>query len=269
MSLFSKIVLILPVLAMLAIMEAMTYKPEIFWILFSILIAIVILISLYLGGFLLKRKLRQLVYIILPLFYTLGALFLFVLAQKSVAQQFFVVITSLILGIVLYTLALLNKYRFSAMQEVILKSEEEKRKRIVLALSQALLLLVSFFISASLFAIIYLLSFPIWQALLLASIAFWGLTFQFLSEIFTLSQAPVYASIIALVAIQLFWALTFWPTNYIANAVIIAIALYIILGILENYSRASLTGRMIKVYFMIALLTISGILLTAQWKPII
>lgn len=265
-SFFSKIATIIPVLTMLTVIEILIQKPELFWGLYAVLNSIVILASIYLSGFGRERKLRRLLYLILPLFYTQGALTLFVLTQKSLTQHFFLIGVSIILGIVLNNIAILNRYRFEVQKEVILKSEEEKRKRLALTINEILLLLTGFFVFASLFALIYLLSFPVWQALLISSLSIFLLNFQFLLEIFPVQLARIYTSIIVLVTLQIFWALTFWPTNYIANAVIMVTLLYIILGTLEHYSQGILTRKIIKVYFSIALIALSCILLTAQWK---
>ncbi|TSC52991.1 MAG: Uncharacterized protein CEO40_99 [Parcubacteria group bacterium LiPW_72] len=263
----SKIATLLPPLTMLIGLEFVVQYPEIFWKIFGVIIGCVFFASLYLGRFLSQKKLKQLVYLILPLFYTLSILALFVLAQKSYVQHFFIIGVSLILGIVLNNIATLSKYRFYSHKEVILKSEEDKRKMIVCTTNEALVLLTTFFITANLFGLIYLLSFPLWQALLIIVLVVFSLAYQFLCEIFTPSLAALYTLITSLTASQIFWSLTFWPTNYIANAVIVIVSIYIILGILEYYSRQMLTRRLIKIYFLLGIITISSVLLTNQWVP--
>lgn len=263
----SKIATILPPLTMLIGLEFVVQYPEIFWKIFGVIIGCVLLASIFLGGFLNQKKLKQLIYLILPLFYTLSILALFILAQKSYVQHFFIIGASIILGIVLNNITTLSRYRFYSHKEVVLKSEEDKRKMIVYTTNEALVLLTTFFITANLFGLIYLLSFPLWQALLIVVLVVFSLAYQFLCEIFTPSLAALYTLITSLTASQIFWSLTFWPTNYIANAVIVIVSIYIILGILEYYSRQMLTRRLIKIYFLLGIITISSVLLSNQWVP--
>ncbi len=263
----SKTAIAIPVLAMFAIMETIIQKPELFWWLFIILIAVVILSSLYLSGFWQTKKLKKLSYLILPTLYTLASLSLFVLAQKSLTQHIFLFGISIVLAIVLNNISVLSHYHAESKKQVILKSEQDKRRRIILTVNQALILLTAFFALSSLFGIIYLLSFAIWQTLIVAVVIIFLLAWQFLSEIFPPRRALVYANVISLGLAQIFWSLSFWPTNYIANSIVLMASFYIILGILEHYSREALTRKLIKVYFSIAVIVITSVLATAQWKP--
>ncbi len=266
-SVFQKMVFGLAALSMLISMELMIIKPEFFWRILEILIAIVTLASLYASGFLSQRRIKQLTYLILPIFYTLGSLSLFVLAQKSITQHLFLIGVSFFLGLALHNTATLNHCRFHAHKEVMMQSASEQRHRVVLAVNQAIVILACFFIFSSLFGIIYLLSFPIWQALSIAVIVLFLITFQFLDELFPVRRSLVYAAITALTLIQIFWSLTFWPTNYIANAIVIITSLYIILGILEKYAQGLLTKRLIRIYLIIVFVAVGAVLSTTQWTP--
>jgi len=111
------------------------------------------------------------------------------------------------------------------------------------------------------------LSFPVWQALIIATLIIFLATYQFFNEIFDQTLTYLYGLITALALGQIFWSLTFWPTNYIANAVIIVSSLYVILGIFNHYGHNTLTSRLIKIYFCLGGLTILAVLLSNQWTP--
>lgn len=261
----TRIAITLPMITMLIIMELMINEPQFFWQLFAFLIGIIFIAALYLSGFLQKKKLKQISYLTLPLFYAIGSISLFVLAQKSLAQHVFLVGVSLFMGLVLQNISALNRYRHNTDKEVLLKSAAERRKRIAITINQALIILTIFFLFSSLFGIIYLMSYPIWQALSIAALILLILTYQFFDELFPKLRALLYAAITSLSLIQIFWSLTFWPTNYIANSIVIIVTLYIILGIMEKYSYGLLTKRLIKVYFTIVLVAICAVLTTTQW----
>lgn len=264
---FQKMIFGLAALSMLICMELMIIKPEFFWRLLGILIAAVILASLYASGFIFQRRLKQLTYLVLPIFYTVGCLSLFVLAQKSVTQHLFLIGVSFFFGLTLHNTATLNRCRFNANKEVMMQSAAQQRHRVVLAINQAIVILTCFFIFSSLFGIIYLLSFPIWQALIIAVFVLFLIAFQFLDELFPVRRSLVYAAITSLTLIQIFWSLTFWPTNYIANAIVIIASLYIILSILEKYAQGLLAKRLIRVYIIMVLIAVGAVLSTAQWTP--
>ena len=242
-------------------------RPELFWQLYIILISIIILTSFYLSGFLKQKKLKNLSYLILPALYITSSLSLFILSQKSLTQHVFLIGISIVLAIVLNNISTLSHYHLEIKKQVILKSEQDKKRRVLLTVNQALIILTAFFALGSLFGIIYLLSFAIWQALIIAVIIIFLLSLQFLNEIFLAKRAVVYASVTSLGLAQIFWSLTFWPTNYIANSVVLIASLYIILGILEHYAREALNKKLIKAYFSIAIIVIISVLTTAQWKP--
>jgi len=263
----SKIAIVVPSLIMMTGLEFVIHYPGTFWKIFGGIVGFVFCASFYLSGFFNQKKLKQLIYLILPLFYVSSITALFVLTQKSYTQHLFIVGVSIILGIVLNNIATLSKYHLYSHQEVVLKSEDDKRKRVSYTTNEALVLLTIFFTTANLFGLIYLLSFSLWQALLIIVLVVFILTYQFLNEIFTPSLATLYSLITGLTASQIFWSLTFWPTNYIANAVIVVVSIYIIFSILEQYSHQMLTRRLIKIYFLLGIITISSILLTNQWIP--
>jgi len=266
-SALSKIAILIPVLAAMAGLEIAQSRPELFWPILGAILGLTLIFSLYLGGFLKQKKIVNLGYLILPFFYIASAISIFILAQKSYVAHLFILGVGAILALALYNINVLAKYHFEKNKEVILKSAEDKRKRVALTINQALVLLTIFFSVANLFGLIYLLSFPVWQALIIATLIIFLATYQFFNEIFDQTLTYLYGLITALALGQIFWSLTFWPTNYIANAVIIVSSLYVILGIFNHYGHNTLTSRLIKIYFCLGGLTILAVLLSNQWTP--
>jgi len=266
-SILSKIAIAFPVLAAIISLEIIQSRPDLFWPILGVILGLTLISALYLSGFLKQKKLAGLFYLILPFFYIASAISVFVLAQKSYIAHFFILSAASVLGLALYNIKTLSKYRFESGQEVILKSQEDKRKHIALTINQALVLLTIFFAVANLFGLIYLLSFPVWQILIIITLIIFLLVYQFFNEIFDRPLAYLYSLITALVLGQIFWSLTFWPTNYIANAVIVVSSLYITLGIFNHYGHKTLTLRLIKIYFFLGGFTILAVLLSNQWTP--
>jgi hypothetical protein len=123
-----------------------------------------------------------------------------------------------------------------------------------------------FLFNSSLFGFSVFLNVALWQLSLISFIFTFTLTFQtvWINRI-NIRAAPLQISVICLILFELFWAVSFLPTAFYVNGLIIAISFYLMNNLMRLHLLNSLNKKVIRRYFVLCSLIIFFILLTAQW----
>ncbi|MFZ5364963.1 MAG: hypothetical protein ACOZBH_02050 [Patescibacteria group bacterium] len=132
--------------------------------------------------------------------------------------------------------------------------------------SNYLNLAAMFLFSSSLFGFSIFLNIALWQLSLISFVFTFALTFQtiWINKI-NIRSAPLHIFVICLILFELFWAVSFLPTAFYVNGLIIAISFYFINNLMRLHLLNSLNKKIIRRYLILCGLTIFFVLLTAQW----
>lgn len=74
-----------------------------------------------------------------------------------------------------------------------------------------------------------------------------------------------YILISCLILMELFWSISFLPFNYNISGFCLAISYYVIIGLVKNHLLDKLEAKKVRMYLMLALISLFLILLTAKW----
>ena len=132
---------------------------------------------------------------------------------------------------------------------------------------QNIYLLSVFGIFLALFALQFYFNLPVWVTIPAAYIITYLLTIQGFAG-FSLPSKKYFHILTAMVVAEVTWALSFWPSHYFVNAVVLFCFFYV----LWLFSFSAFFGKLTKqkVYWQLTLVAIVLILTltTAAWKPI-
>jgi hypothetical protein len=74
-----------------------------------------------------------------------------------------------------------------------------------------------------------------------------------------------YILISCLILVELFWSISFLPFNYNISGLCLAISYYVITGLIKNHLLNKLDVKKVKMYLILATISLFLILLTAKW----
>lgn len=124
-----------------------------------------------------------------------------------------------------------------------------------------------FFLNASLFGFALFLSLPLWELSLISLVISFILTFQtiWINKIRP-AAAWLHIIVICLILFEVFWTLSFLPTAFYVNGLVMTAAFYFT----NNLTRLNLTGRLSKTllvrYCVLCAIILLVVLLTAKWS---
>lgn len=127
-------------------------------------------------------------------------------------------------------------------------------------------ILTVFFVSAGLFSAITFLHtsrFMITGVLLLFALACVYQTF-WVHKI-SWGKSHLFLAAIPLALSQLFLTISFWPTNFFVNALVIAVLFYLMVGLSRLFLLETLNRNSIIFYLTTGFVTVGIVLFTAQW----
>ena len=133
--------------------------------------------------------------------------------------------------------------------------------------TSAYLNVVSFFLlMASFYSLELFFSLPFYLVILLVFL----LTFILLAQTIwvnkiSLKKEIFFLVIVGLIMAELFWAIHYLPTSFYVNALISAIAYYLVINISLNYLSGKKDAKSIKRTLFIGLIMLILVLATAQW----
>ncbi|MFH0988334.1 MAG: hypothetical protein V1763_03100 [Parcubacteria group bacterium] len=134
-------------------------------------------------------------------------------------------------------------------------------------LSWYLSLFCAFCIASAGFGGLILLQLNIWLVALFMAPLFFILAYSFfwLHKIpWVESRAMVIVAVI--LSLELLATLSFLPTGYYVDGLVMAVALYLILGLLQSDSAGTLNSRRTAAYLIVAGVVLLAVLFTAQWQ---
>lgn len=125
----------------------------------------------------------------------------------------------------------------------------------------------AYFLCTSAFGLVIFTRFS-WEIMIVAlGLSVWLLTYQFFwVNKFDTQKNILFASTIALIMVQLFFALSYLPTGYFVNGFVLSVCYYAFLGFSKNYLQNTLTKNRIWLYLIVIIAALAAILLTAQWS---
>lgn len=214
--------------------------------------------------------------IILITLWTTGSVLFLTTLDENYFQQLYIIASSLI-----FSLALIGLYRFFIQQEKWIKKEKVRLKVLDSGfnLNQSIILISIFLISGGIYNIYVDLNLPLWIVLIIIFITIFFSTIYLTRINFLKSKAHefyldssknktfgFYSFLFGLIAVELIWAISFWPANHLTVGAIVLSIYYPCWNILRDYLRNNLSKKIVILnsLFFIAFLCVT--LLTGNWK---
>lgn len=132
--------------------------------------------------------------------------------------------------------------------------------------SNYLNLISMFLFTSSFFGLSVFLNVALWQLSLVSFAITFALTFQtiWVNKI-NVRAALLQIFVICLILFELFWTVSFLPTAFYVNGLIIAISFYMMNNLMRLHLKNNLNNKIIRRYFILCGLVIFFVLLTARW----
>ena len=123
-----------------------------------------------------------------------------------------------------------------------------------------------FLFNSSLFGFSLFLNTALWELSLISFGVTFILTFQtiWINKI-NVKAAWLHIFVICLILFELFWAVSFLPTAFYVNGLIIAISFYLMNNLMRLHLLDNLNRKILRRYFILCGLIVFFVLLTAQW----
>jgi len=132
---------------------------------------------------------------------------------------------------------------------------------------QNVYLLCTFALYLGLFAVIFYFNFQIWWLILFGFGLSYILAVQGLAG-FTLPAKKYFYFLIALVCTEIIWGLSFWPTHFFVNAVVVFCAFYLLWLFSFSAFFAKLSWHKVFWQVTLVLIVLFLTLSTAAWRPL-
>lgn len=208
-------------------------------------------------GFMTEWKFRSVEFwnLLFPLFFVIvGGTSLIFFLNVTLYQLVVVIALVIVLGVYLESVF---TYRYQPQKYATLSLPN---------MSSVINTFAGFALFTSAFALYFINRIPVWVLPIIAfafSLAmmlhlFWGYKIQKQNQGMIIVIFPV-------IMAELIWVLHFWPTAFLVNGIIGAIVLYCVPSLIQLQSRDILTRRLLIQYIVVSLITILGVVATAQW----
>ncbi|OGF30548.1 hypothetical protein A2300_01685 [Candidatus Falkowbacteria bacterium RIFOXYB2_FULL_35_7] len=80
------------------------------------------------------------------------------------------------------------------------------------------------------------------------------------------AKSKLFIFIVPLILLELFWAVSYLPFNYYVNGILMAVFLYVLVGLGKLFLQESLNKKQIINYLVVAVISIILIVFSAQWS---
>lgn len=242
-------------------LELALAKPDKGWLFLAITLLFGLAGLFFVAGSKLDKKNFRLILPGLLFLISFTSFFLLLTLASSLFKHFFAVLTAVLLGIVLEIFFYLYNYEksprhysnfFSYLNLLIIFMifSSLGSASTFLNLNNALLFLISILISIIVFySGYYTVSFLREED----GNNLTGILNQKIENLITQDKAQkiLYTLIPALVLVEIFWSLSFLPTNFYINSFIITVSYYIISGLIKNRLNNNLSKKVIRKYLLI------------------
>lgn len=228
-------------------LEAVIWEPKFVWAILVFLFCVSLLEGKRVGG-----RMR---YSILPSFFTLSSITLLYLIALSYEQQIFIVLSS---G--MYYLALYSAYRLG-------KYDGDKT---ALGMNIAASSATIFFIYSGSYGVYLNFLVSIFYLMAVYVIVTFLVSYQYFSIINNdRKKVVVYSFILSFAMAEIIWALNFWPFGYLTTGVIALTLYYVIWDLTHTYFLNRLSKRRIVARLVFFSFIIAMVLLSSKWIPVI
>ena len=248
---------LIPIIApalILAGLELFFLKPQFVYFIFIFLVLVIIGATWKIIGKSLVNIEARWLYLLTPLSFLTSGVFFLMFLERPWARHLLALSLAIFCGVFLENIFVYiyehAKYQINSLENV----------------SNYLNLASMFLFNSSLFGFSVFLNIALWKLSLISFVITFALTFQtiWINKI-NIRAAPIQISVICLVLFELFWAVSFLPTAFYVNGLIIAISFYLMNNLMRLHLLDSLNKKVIRRYFILCSLIIFFILLTAQW----
>lgn len=253
MILFSRILTFLSSFLVLIFLEILLFFPNRIFIIAAVIFIIIFFSILYITTKkIISKDFEH--FLISPLFFISSGFLLLLFLESPIIKQIFILGLSII-----YYLILSNLFSF--------KFQTHKYQPYILENLLSYINLISIFLFySSIFCFHLLLGISTFLLLPIIFIFTFIITYQlFWVNKIDFKKNWLFTLIIGLIFLELFWAISYLPTGYFVNAIILLIIYYIFINISRDFLLNNLEKRQIKKYLTIGLSALILILATAQW----
>lgn len=251
MNILKKLIPILGFSLIIIVFEIILVYPRAYYLIF------VLLISLFFSLYILSESRifgkNLWFYFLFPsLLMASGFVFLYFLETGAV-KQILIITLAFFLWIILKNTSLLM---------VSSEKGREKTKNII----NYLVLIAAFLFFSGLFALRVFLGVKIIWLLIVTYILTYILIVQiFWSNQINLKKYGIYFIFLPFIFIQLFWTITYLPTNFLVNGLILSAVFYVLVNLSRHEILNSLTSKILVSYLILGSLMIIFTALTSQW----
>ena len=234
--------------------EILFVKPTWIWFLFAAIQVILFFIIWQITG----RKFRSFQFwnfLITPHLFLATACFFSISLESRFFLHTVAVLSSVVLGIFLEEIFvyfnLPKKYYPYSLENI----------------SNYINLLTVFLLFSSLYSLIVFLNFSMWYLSLIVIAFIFLLAYQstWVNKI-SFRKAWLFILVITLILTELFSVISFLPTSFYVNAIVLTVCYYIILGLSRFILLEELEKKPLRRYLIIGFIAIVIALLTAQWN---
>jgi len=237
------------------LLEVLLAQPFLVWFIFVLSVLGLIFSFWLLSGPKIKKDFF--LFLISPvLFYIASFLFLiFLIPQINVFfKHGFILFISLVLGI-LYFIICQSAH-----------NPEEHYLKVLSVLFEYLNLFTTIFSFSFFYNLVFFLNAPFWFVQFLTGVLMIILFYQiFWSNQFIAKKNIVFLPVMALVFMELFWAIGLWPINFYSRGLIMGIFYYLFSGLVRNHFSENLRKKIVQKYLAISFISLLIILLTSHW----
>lgn len=222
-------------------------KPE--WIFY--ILAALFFLAIFQG----KKVGGKWFFSILPVFFALSSIALLYLISIHFEQQIFIILVAL-----MYYLSLLGAYRLGQYDG------DQTAKGMNVAASLATV----FFTYASTYGLYLNFDVPLYWLMLVYLLVTLLVSFQYFSIIEAdAKKVWTFSFLLALVMVEMVWAMNFWPFGYLTTGVIALILYYILWDLTQSYFLNLLSQKRVVANLVFFSFLIVLVLLSAKWTPVI
>lgn len=198
---------------------------------------------------------KRINFVTFPLVFLLSSVGFFVFVPGDILKQIYIGLASILLGLLLFYIG-----NFAFGNVVVAKSYKHY------SLFDIIIFVCAFLSFSAIFGFYLFLGWPVWVlmimtlvlSILLAYYYFWYNQIRF-------RMALLYLLVFGLVAIELTWSLSFWPTGFVARGVVMFVAFYVFSGLIKHYYQKTLNLKIIREYIIVSLIVLGLVLGTTQW----
>ena len=224
---------------------------------YLILILLIILSSIVSFSFLGKGKIEsdRFAFTLFPILFLGSLIGFFVFIPGETLRHVFAVIGSLSYAVLIFYIGNLSEKEIAI---------DKKNKNY--SLGELSILAYAFLSYGCIFGFYLFLNLQPWLLMLQTLIVSVFIAYFYFSyNNIKLSQNLIYYSVFGLVACEVAWALTFWPTGFISRALVLFILFYVFAGLIKHYFYKSLNRKILSEHLIVAILFLVIILGTTKW----